>query len=777
MSDSTWNFWQQFLMSGFIFLLGKKSCVIWSSGGDVVERGHSFQVFCTFKDKCRILMEDHPLTQQRTKKNKFNETTYYFDVINLTNSRTYSCQCENFPDLDSCGIDISTGYPPDHPTNISCIYKILKNDNGVVVCTWDRGRHTYLRDTSMLWVKTDSGKVYSESPAASLTIPRSVQFISVWVQTQNQLGRINSSIVNYTLSDIVRPSTPSVSQHQCFSTMCIIQLELPVTAANLEIQYRDESDTWTTFTDTSSSLVTSSISHLQPYRFYDFRVRYKFSTGLWSHWSNTVSNWTQEEVPAKELDVWFTQTDSDIKSLRIYWKEADTSISRGKIIQYEIMVTPDPTITRISAEQRNYSVPVCAECEVTVWARNSKGRSPPAKINNRPSKGKPPQDVQVSNTSVSISWKRPHSALHLTAYVLEWYPKGLKLAQLRWLRLGIDDTRSVLSGIKPFECYDGAVFAVYSDGTVSGQRFTDVATSESVPSAAPQVQENVIGNKLSISWTEIPRSQRGGCITKYTIYVEDESERQTFYPVASTQRLYTMADVSSGVYRMWMSASTAKGEGPLSQKVKLYIKRKQLQRNVELWLLVILMNIFVFVFAFSCIPVRFCKVFHFFMPDPVPDPANSKWAKGYNQDKGKMNLQLQLSNYSVGMEEDPVLVDVEELHEHNGVTYAHTISSQLSPQSPELCPLYPLTTYIKTFSQDSDSSEHTQASMDTTTTVDYITAHGSASSDEEYKVEEEDCADMHFFPSLNIFAEPLESRGSLTLDAVRIDCTNVFEHI
>lgn len=43
--------------------------------------------------------------------------------------------------------------PPDRPQNISCTYKIRKNDSGDVVCTWDRGQDTYLWNTSMLlWV-------------------------------------------------------------------------------------------------------------------------------------------------------------------------------------------------------------------------------------------------------------------------------------------------------------------------------------------------------------------------------------------------------------------------------------------------------------------------------------------------------------------------------------------------------------------------------------------------------------------------------------------------
>lgn len=44
-----------------------------------------------------------------------------------------------------------------------------------------------------------------------------------------------------------------------------------------------------------------------------------------------------------------------------------------------------------------------------------------------------------------------------------------------------------------------------------------------VPAAVPSVLEKVEGNKVKVSWMDIPRGQRGGCITSYTIYLENSS--------------------------------------------------------------------------------------------------------------------------------------------------------------------------------------------------------------------------------------------------------------
>lgn len=40
---------------------------------------------------------------------------------------------------------------PAVPTNISCIYKVQTNESGTVLCSWDRGRDTYLTTSSSLW--------------------------------------------------------------------------------------------------------------------------------------------------------------------------------------------------------------------------------------------------------------------------------------------------------------------------------------------------------------------------------------------------------------------------------------------------------------------------------------------------------------------------------------------------------------------------------------------------------------------------------------------------
>uniref|UniRef100_A0A3P9BZZ1 Interleukin 12 receptor, beta 2a n=1 Tax=Maylandia zebra TaxID=106582 RepID=A0A3P9BZZ1_9CICH len=764
-------------------VLGDKSCVIRSSTDSVVQLGSSFEVFCIFNLMCTGSMySGQGPTKQKHK--ALNSTTIHFKVVNITENRTYSCHCENRKDLDPCGLDISAGYLPDHPKNISCIYKIVKNESGVVVCIWNRGRDTNLRNSSALWVKGVSGSHSAGSTSykvsdkgtellsVNFTVSRSVELISVWVQTENPLGSANSSIINYTLSKIVMPSTPVLGKPECYSRKCIMKVEQPVRTQHLEIQYRAEKQTWTTYQDSMNSSHWS-ISSLEPYRLYHFRARSKFSTGLWSEWSTNIYAWTQEESPAKELDVWLA---SDFKHMKVYWKEMNVSVSRGKILGYELSISSFSVITNVSANERSCLVELCASCDVTVRARNSKGLSPPARVTTP----KSPNNLQVTanNSNITISWTKPETAPPPTTYVVEWYPDGNKLEELRWVRLGENKNHAVISDVHPYECYDGAVYVLYNESSISW-KFKGVATLESAPEAAPRVQEKVEGrNNVNITWSELDRSQRRGCITKYTIYLETMGNTK-IYSTPASERTYIIKDLPPAEYRLWMSASTAAGDGPAGQKIKFFIARNvpptgvyyQLRGCGDSCVFVPELN------RKAKVHVQH-KLYNCFMLDVVPDPANSKWAKEYTQDKGNMNLPLPPCSSSEPREEEKlILVNVEELPKQNSesrkpilrMSPSTRLSSETEPES-----VIP-TTYIKSLSHDSDSSDHTHTSLDTT--VDYISSHEPGNLDEED--DEEKCGeflDMPFISNHNIFIEPLVFGGKLTLDAVKIDCSDFFQN-
>ncbi|XP_027884690.1 interleukin-12 receptor subunit beta-2 [Xiphophorus couchianus] len=778
------------------------SCVLWSSAGAVVQRGSGFVVYCTFLPRCRTQRSMYIDSRITSTHERLNDTTIFLRVENITEKRTYSCSSDCHPPLDACGLDILAGYPPDKPKNISCIYKILKNDTGSVNCSWDRGRDTHLDNSFVVWVGTSSGNqtgqlvwnVYrkgTESTSACFTLPRSVQLMSVQIQALNSLGSVESSIVSYNLSDIVMPSTPVIDQVECSSRNCTIKVEQPAWTPHLQVQYQDKRQRdWTTYPD-SAGLMTSfeakHVSSLEPCSVYNFTARSRFSTGQWSEWSSVISSATKEEAPAQHLDVWLA-AGPDFRTMRVYWDESNMSVCRGSIVQYAIRVNSNnlTVVTNVSADVKSRSVPFCSDCEVTVQAVNSQGSSPPATMTTRHTTAKPILDVQVTagNHTVAISWRKAEAA---PAYsVVEWYPEGHMLDELRWARLDGNENFVTVTDINPWECYEGAVYVFYNQSSVSRTSFKRIATLEAAPEVGPSAQDKVEGKKVTVSWTQLRRAQRRGCITKFTIYLQNSRGDLKLYSAKASQRSHPIEGLSPDSYSLWMSASTSKGEGPPGQKIKFYIEEDDHLSPVLMCVFVTVMVLFTLcLWKSSAVKHRFKEIFQCLMPDVVPDPANSKWAKECTKDKGKMNLHLPSHNSSfTDPEEETILVDVEELCRRMGDSSSPRSDRSAFPpkscegQETELSALLypPLTTYIKSLSHDSDSSGHTQTSLDTNMTVDYISSHGQDNLDNSDQEDEEEFPGMQFFPSLSILMEPVGFGGKLTLDAVKIDCGDFFQN-
>ncbi|XP_019752726.1 interleukin-12 receptor subunit beta-2 [Hippocampus comes] len=782
--------------------LGETSaCVIWSSAGAVVRRGSSLDVYCAFHCECeRAMLSEHPPALQRH--TVVNSTTTSIRVENITKHRTFSCLCHGM-DLDPCGFDIWAGYPPERPRDIRCKQKVLSNLTGEVICSWERGRKTHLRDTSeLVWVSTSvSGdpteswppiKIFigaSDPPMARFSVRHRVQFISVRVSTHNALGSAVSLPANYTLSNIAIPEAPVLAVPRCSSRGCALRVQSPQRTQYLEIQYATEAGLWTTYPNSGVPVDSDqllSIWSLEPYRLYRFRARAKFSSGLWSNWSNVASSWTQEEAPAKELDVWYTQPPFDFKSIRLFWKPMTAAHARGKILAYLVAVHGSQSVpvstSNLSANATGASVAFCAGCHVTVSALNAKGTSPPAKIVAYRAKASAHLDVTVKahEHGVALLWRQAQRA---ASHVVEWYPEGLKLQELHWLKLSGEDSRAVITGLNASECYEGAVYVLYSDGSMTTSTFRLLNTSRSVPKAGPSFQQEVDASRVTLTWAELPRVQRGGCITQYTIYLEDANGSVQQYSVQATRRRFVLEDLPPGAHSLWMTAWTSQGESPATRKVKIII---QAVEGIPVLLLVLcpLLSVGVSLLLCLCqiaaVKKRVWLLFQCFMLQMVPDPANSKWAKECTQDKGKMKLHSRQSESVLTEEEEPdiiiIITDEEELSNHN------TEGAASTPTSPSAS-RRPLTTYIKSVSIESDGPEQTRTLLNSKTkTVDYISA---GCQDGRLVEEEVDGDDEDEFghmltplPACCLFNERMEPQiiGKLTLDAVRIDCSSLFEN-
>ncbi|XP_061539107.1 interleukin-12 receptor subunit beta-2 isoform X2 [Phycodurus eques] len=785
------------------------ACVSWSSAGPVVRLGSSLEVYCTFNCECEHSMyTEHPPALQRH--TVVNSSTTYVRVDNITKHRTFSCLCLcRALTPDPCGLDIWAGYPPERPRNIRCSYKVVTNQTGEVFCSWERGLKTHLKDTAELWcvschlvcaITRVSGDLPQPWPpfkipirgadpqSARFSVSTKVHFISVRVRTHNALGSAMSPPANYTLTI---PSAPVLERPQCTSRGCAIRVRQPLRTQHLAVQYATEPGLWTTYPHSDVPVALDqllSVWSLEPYRLYHFRARAKFSTGLWSDWSDVTHSWTQEEAPARQLDVWYTQPPSDVKSIRLYWKPMNVTHARGKIVVYLVAVHSSESglvyAANLSAEATSASVAFCARCHVTVSALNSKGMSPPANITAYHTKALAQLDVQVKadEHGVALWWRQAERATAPTAHVVEWYPDGLKLQELHWLRLNGEARQAVIKGLNASECYEVAVYVLHSEGLMTTRSFRLLNISQSVPKVGPSVQHEVDFNRVAVTWRELPRAQRGGCITEYTIYLEDATGSVQQYSVQAAKRKFFLEDLPPGAHSLWVTAWTAQGESPVAQKVKILIRAADGIPVLPLVLCLLLSAaalLLLCVCQIAAVKRRVWLLFQRFMLQVVPDPANSKWAKECTQGKGEIKLQPQASEVVPTEEVEPIIsiiTDMEEVSNHNTV---EAVSSPAGPSTPR----WPLTTYIK---GDSNGSEQTQASLDSSATnVDYLStgcqerrlAMEEEDLDEEGE-EEEFAQILTPLPNCSMFTEPVGPQiiGNLTLDAVRIDCSGIFEN-
>uniref|UniRef100_A0A3B4AJY3 Fibronectin type-III domain-containing protein n=1 Tax=Periophthalmus magnuspinnatus TaxID=409849 RepID=A0A3B4AJY3_9GOBI len=706
-----------------VFYISDKSCEIWSSAGNVVQITSTFRVYCTFNFNCKPAMysaSGHPIPRAQSPQT-YNSTTIYLDVVNMTEDRTFSCDCkdtisntENKP--DSCGLDISAG----------CEYQ------------WGKQNAPYLM--GLLQVQTFNmaitGGLYmflglgSPFVRAEFAVDGSVQVISVQASVKNKLGYAETPEVNYTLRD--RRKYPQCTSH-------LKDLNKPLHVMG------------------NGSVIIES---LQPYRQYQFRCRSRFSTGLWSDWSRTVSRWTQEEAPAHALDVWYAVDDNVI---RVCWKKLDISVAQGQILDYIITIydqIQNKTVLPASSNEQCLPVPFCSNCHITVSARNSRGYSPPANITIHTAKAKPRLVPVLNKKNVTISWRQHVTARLPREYVVEWYPKGQKRHGFQWLRMGQNSSHVVITDMKQFVCYEGAVHVFYSDNSVDRLGFTDINTEVS---AGPCVHERTEGTTVNVTWRELSMTERTGCITNYTIYLEQNSRLVATYNVPASQTFWVIRDLTPADYSIWMTASTAIGEGPLCQKVNFFIQRKQQLHIInydQLYRMLILYNFTFVVCQILAVKERIWVYFQYCLPE-IPDPANSKWAKDCEKVKAKVNLHLQFSTSTVSeTEEDLVFVDIEERPPPPLLAQTSLSSDSETSTQP-----YRHISYIKCFSHDSDSSGHTQTSF-----LDYISPHMNA-----VKSEEEENEDLPtFFPSHSFSSDQLDFGPKLTLDAVRIDGSDFF---
>ncbi|KAM5256415.1 interleukin-23 receptor [Ctenodactylus gundi] len=194
-----------------------------------------------------------------------------------------------------CGKDISSGYPPDAPKEVTCV---IYEHSGHMTCTWNPGKATHIHTEYVVHVKsleTEEEQQYVTSRYINIStdLLRGGKKYLVWVRAANALGMEDSRPLQIWLDDIVIPSATLISRAETVNatagrTVIHWKSETALQQLSCELRYRASTQqTWTVkeLNNTFPSAQQLEFD-LEPGTLYVFQVRCRqASARYWQPWS------------------------------------------------------------------------------------------------------------------------------------------------------------------------------------------------------------------------------------------------------------------------------------------------------------------------------------------------------------------------------------------------------------------------------------------------------------------------------------------------------------
>ncbi|XP_069334150.1 interleukin-12 receptor subunit beta-2 isoform X2 [Eulemur rufifrons] len=436
----------------------------------VILLGSAVNISCSLKPKQGCL---HYSSSNRLILYKFDRSISFHNghslnsqVTNLPLGTTlFVCKlsCINSDEIRICGAEISVGVAPEQPRNVSCIQK---GEQGTVACTWDRGRDTHLYTEYALqlsgpknlsWQKQCKDYYCDHLDLGINLTPESPESIfTAKVTAINSLGSSSSFPSTFTVLDIVRPLPPwdvRIEFQNASASRCSLQWRDEGRVLLNRLRYRPRnSRAWNMVTVTNAK-GRHDLLDLKPFTEYEFQISSKLHLykGSWSDWSESLRTQTPEEEPTGMLDVWYVKQHIDYnrQQISLFWKNLSVSEARGRILHYRVTLqevtggkAPFQNITRHTSW--TWVVPRTGNWAVAVSAANSKGSSPPTRINITNLCGAgllAPRQVSADSgdmDNIVVTWQPPRKAPSaVQEYVVEWSELragGDTQPPLNWLR-------------------------------------------------------------------------------------------------------------------------------------------------------------------------------------------------------------------------------------------------------------------------------------------------------------------------------------------------------
>lgn len=566
----------------------------------VVQRGSSFTAICVLKEACLqhyyvnasyiVWKTNHAAVprEQVTVINRTTSSVTFTDVV--LPSVQLTCNILSFGQIEQnvYGVTMLSGFPPDKPTNLTCIVNEGKN----MLCQWDPGRETYLETNYTLkseWATEKFPDCQSKHGTSCMVsyMPTYYVNIEVWVEAENALGKVSSESINFDPVDKVKPTPPynlSVTNSEELSSI----LKLSWVSSGLgglldlksDIQYRTkDASTWiqVPLEDTMSPRTSFTVQDLKPFTEYVFRIRSikDSGKGYWSDWSEEASGTTYEDRPSKPPSFWYKINPShgqEYRSARLIWKALPLSEANGKILDYEVILTQSKSISQTyTVTGTELTVNLTNNRYVaSLAARNKVGKSAAAVLTI------PSPHVTASHPVVNlkafpkdnllwVEWTPPPKPV--SKYILEWCVLSENAPCVEdWQQEDATVNRTHLRGsLLESKCYLITVTPVFTTGPGSSEALK-AYLKQAAPTRGPTVRTKKVGkNEAVLEWDELPVDEQNGFIRNYSISYRTSVGKETVVHVDSSHTEYTLSSLSSDtLYMVRMAAYTDEGgkDGP-----------------------------------------------------------------------------------------------------------------------------------------------------------------------------------------------------------------------
>ncbi|XP_072723730.1 interleukin-23 receptor isoform X2 [Ciconia boyciana] len=413
-----------------------------------------------------------------------------------------SCPDSN-KDRVVCGTNVLAGYPPDPPSNLTCI---IREHSGCLACTWDAGRTTHLHTHYALHLRSvgtamaedaeeeeedaEEEEVFPAGSPVPLSALRSGSRYSAWVQASNALGAARSAPRRLDLQELVVPALPLVAGAETTETSpptTTIHWRRQTLLENVHCEERHKAtgapawhvEAW----DGAAQHGPRSRHDLQSNTQYVFQVRCRLSSANspWSAWSTPFLYTTPETAPATAPDVWRRlgpALPNGSREVTVLIKPLPARDAGGRILGYAVVAeSPGGTLLLCNTSSTACTVLVPPGARsLHVTARNSRGASSPARVAlgwGAGGRGEFPAPAAVevkpeNRSGFSVAWQPPaRSRRSPLWFIVEWLSTAQYGQEERyfWKKVPCQETCTYIQEeAAAGGRIDVLVYAVYPDG-------------------------------------------------------------------------------------------------------------------------------------------------------------------------------------------------------------------------------------------------------------------------------------------------------------------------